>query len=44
MNWDATGAIGKLIGALAVLATLVYLARQVRQVNIATQAARDMAT
>ena len=31
MNWEAAGAIGELLGALAVLATLVYLAVQVRQ-------------
>ena len=31
MNWDAMGALGKIVGAIAVIATLVYLARQVRQ-------------
>ena len=31
MNWDAIGAIGEIIGALAVIITLFYLARQVRQ-------------
>jgi hypothetical protein len=31
MNWDAIGAIGEIVGALAVLATLIYLAIQVRQ-------------
>ena len=31
MNWDAIGAIGEIVGALAVLATLIYLALQVRQ-------------
>jgi hypothetical protein len=30
MNWDAIGAIGEIIGALAVIATLMYLAIQVR--------------
>ncbi|MGR8949135.1 MAG: hypothetical protein ACU84Q_13890 [Gammaproteobacteria bacterium] len=30
MNWDALGAIGELIGAIAVVATLVYLALQIR--------------
>lgn len=30
MNWEAIGAIGELIGALAVVLTLVYLAVQVR--------------
>ena len=31
MNWDAAGAIGEIVGALAVVITLVYLAIQVRQ-------------
>lgn len=31
MNWDAIGAIGETIGAVAVLVTLIYLALQVRQ-------------
>jgi len=31
MNWDAIGAIGEMIGAVAVVITLVYLAIQVRQ-------------
>jgi hypothetical protein len=31
MNWDAIGAIAELAGALAVIATLVYLAVQLRQ-------------
>ena len=30
MNWDAIGAIGEIIGALAVVITLFYLARQVK--------------
>ncbi len=30
MNWDAIGAIGELIGALAVVITLVFLVLQVR--------------
>ena len=30
MNWDAIGAVGELIGAIAVLITLVYLAIQVK--------------
>jgi hypothetical protein len=29
MNWEAIGAVGELIGSLAVLVTLVYLARQI---------------
>ena len=31
MNWDAVGAIGEIVGAIAVLATLAYLAIQIRQ-------------
>jgi len=30
MNWDAIGAVGEIVGALAVVATLAYLALQVR--------------
>jgi hypothetical protein len=33
MNWDAIGAVGELVGAGAVVATLFYLAVQVRQSN-----------
>ena len=33
MNWDAVGAVGELVGAVAVVATLVYLARQVQASN-----------
>ena len=32
MTWDAIGAAGEVLGAVAVLATLLYLARQVRQI------------
>ena len=28
MNWEAAGAVGEIIGAVAVIATLAYLARQ----------------
>jgi len=31
MNWDAIGAVGELLGATAVLVTLIYLAVQIRQ-------------
>lgn len=37
MNWDAIGAVGELLGATAVLVTLIYLAVQVRQGNSAGQ-------
>ena len=39
MNWEAIGAVGETVGALAVLATLVYLAMQIRQNTKAVQAA-----
>jgi hypothetical protein len=31
MNWDAVGAIGEIIGAVAVIAALIYLAIQIRE-------------
>ena len=31
MNWDALGAIGEVVGAIAVVVTLIYLAVQIRQ-------------
>ena len=37
MNWDAIGAVAEVIGGVAVLATLVYLALQTRQVRVATE-------
>ena len=33
MNWEALGAIGEIVGALAVIATLIYLSLQIRQTN-----------
>ncbi|MFT4562269.1 MAG: hypothetical protein ACI9BW_002013 [Gammaproteobacteria bacterium] len=33
MNWDALGAIGDLIGGIAVIGSLVYVGLQVRQSN-----------
>jgi hypothetical protein len=38
MNWEAAGAIGEIIGALAVFLTLAYLAIQIRQNTKAVQA------
>jgi hypothetical protein len=37
MNWEAIGAIGEIIGALAVFITLVYLALQIKQNTKAVQ-------
>ena len=39
MNWEAIGAIGEIIGALAVFLTLAYLAVQIRQNTNAVRAA-----
>ena len=39
MNWDAIGAIAELLGAVGVIASLVYLARQMGQNARATRAA-----
>ena len=34
INWDAIGAIAEILGSIAVFATLLYLAAQVRQTNL----------
>lgn len=31
MNWEAIGAIGEILGAVGVLATLIYLSQQIRK-------------
>lgn len=31
MNWDAIGAVGEVVGALAVVLTLLFLSQQLRQ-------------
>ena len=33
MNWEAIGAVGEIVGAIAVVATLIYLAVQVRHAS-----------
>ena len=38
MNWEAIGAIGEILGAVAVLVTLVYLTTQIRQNTQTTRA------
>lgn len=43
MNWDAIGASGEVVGAITVLATLIYLARQVRQSNRIAVASAEVA-
>lgn len=39
MSWDSIGAIGEIVGALAVVVSLVYLARQIRNQNLESKAA-----
>ena len=39
MNWDAVGAIAELLGAIGVVASLIYLATQISQSNNAMRAA-----
>jgi hypothetical protein len=42
MNWDSVGAVGEIVGALAVLITLIYLSVQIRQnTKVARSAALD---
>ena len=40
MNWEAIGAVGEIVGATAVVVTLIYLAVQVRHTTRATDTAR----
>ena len=42
MNWEAIGALGEWAGALTVIATLVYLAIQVRQNSANTRAIAEL--
>ena len=37
MNWEAIGAIGEIVGAIAVLVTLIFLILQIQQNTIALQ-------
>ena len=37
MNWEAVGAVAELVGALAVLVSLLYLASQIRQSTATTR-------
>ena len=43
MNWEAIGAIGEIVGALAVLATLYYLAIQIKMQNYQLQKSNEQA-
>ena len=42
MNWEAIGAIGEIVGAMAVVITLVYLALQTRHSAAATQSSTEV--
>jgi len=42
MNWEAIGAIGEIVGALAVVLTLGYLAVQTRHSAASTQSATEL--
>ncbi len=39
MNWDIAAAVAEIVGAIAVVVTLVYLASQIRQANVQAQGA-----
>ena len=43
MNWEAIGAVGEILGAIAVLVTLIYLATQIKQHTLATRAVTNSA-
>jgi hypothetical protein len=42
MNWDAIGSIGEIVGAIAVIATLIYLSIQIRQGINSVQGATEL--
>ena len=44
VNWEAVAAIGQMLGALGVVASLLYLATQVRQNNRASAVAAKLAS
>lgn len=39
MNWDAVSSVAEIVGAVAVVVSIIYLARQVKQSNKTTEAA-----
>jgi len=43
VNWEAIGAVGEIVGAIAVVVTLGYLAMQIRQTNRATKISSELA-
>ncbi len=44
MNWEAIGAIAEILGATAVVVTLLYLASQTRQTRTAVESAANLGT
>ena len=42
MNWDAIGAVGEIVGAIAVFVSIIYLARQINNANKATEASTTL--
>ena len=44
MNWEAIGAVGEILGAIAVVVTLLYLARQTKASGRATVSASRSAS
>ena len=42
MNWEAIGAVGEIVGAMAVVITLVYLALQTRHSAAATKSSTEV--
>lgn len=46
MNWEAIGAVGEIIGAAAVVVSVIYLALQIRAQNVESRlgATRDLAS
>lgn len=43
MNWDAVGAIAELVGAVGVIASLFYVASQIRRNSLALEASTNQA-
>lgn len=43
INWEAIGAVGEILGALTVIATLFYLAHQIKQNNQALNRSNEFA-
>jgi hypothetical protein len=44
MNWEAIGAIGEIVGAIAVVITLLYLSKQIVHSNLSARAQTRAAT